>query len=214
MKRPYVIINSAMSCDGKISTKERRQIAISCEEDFRRVDELRSRVDGILVGIGTVLADDPKLLEEDTYRVVVDSRGRTPLDSEVFIGDSPTLIGVSDVAPESRVRELRERAVVVEVGSDRVDLSRLLEELWERGVEELLVEGGGTINWSLLSMGLVDELITYVGNMVFGGQRAPTLADGRGASGLDDAVKLSLDDHYRLGEGVVLKWNVINDGVD
>ncbi|WGI16961.1 2,5-diamino-6-(ribosylamino)-4(3H)-pyrimidinone 5'-phosphate reductase [Methanonatronarchaeum sp. AMET-Sl] len=210
MSRPYVVINSAMSCDGKISTRERRQISISSEEDFSRVDQLRKDVDGILVGIGTVLADDPKLLEEDTYRVVVDSRARTPVDSEVFIGDSPTLIAVSSVAPKNRVERLKEVCEVVEVGSDRVDLSELMSLLGDRGLDKLLVEGGGTINWSLLSNGLVDELYTYVGNMVFGGKRAPTLADGKGAGGLSDAVKLELKDCYRLGSGVVLEWRVLN----
>ncbi|OUJ18613.1 Pyrimidine reductase riboflavin biosynthesis RibD [Methanonatronarchaeum thermophilum] len=210
MSRPYVIINSAMSCDGKLSTIERRQIPISSSQDFERVGRLRRDVDGILVGIGTVLADDPKLLERDTYRVVLDSKARTPIDSEVFIGDSPTLIAVSETALEERVEKLKEVCEVVRVGEERVDLRRLLDLLGEKGIERLLVEGGGTVNWSFLVNGLADELITYVGNMVFGGAKSPTLADGGGASGLDDAVKLELSDFYQLGEGIVLKWKVLN----
>lgn len=194
--RPYVILNAAMTLDGKIATKTGSS-EISGEEDLRRVHELRRECDAIMVGINTVLADDPRLTVhrvdaeegDNPVRVVVDSRARTPLDFRVLNDEAPTVIGVSESAPISRVNELRKRAEVVVAGKDRVDLRLLLERLHEMGVRRLMLEGGSTLNYSMLTEGLVDEVRVCIAPMIAGGREARTLVDGEGIDDMSDAIK-------------------------
>jgi 2,5-diamino-6-(ribosylamino)-4(3H)-pyrimidinone 5'-phosphate reductase len=219
--RPYVFINSAMSADGKISTVARKQVRISGEDDLRRVDALKADVDAVMVGVGTVLADDPKLTIKSTalkrtrvdrgrtespLRVVVDSRARTPPTAAVL--GSNALIATSQQAPRHRVEELGTRAEILVVGERKVDLAALLGRLKDRGVESLLVEGGATLNFALLRLGLVDEIYTYVGNIIIGGSAAPTLVDGEGLT--NDFVKLNLQEIRQIGDGVLIKWRVFS----
>ena len=254
--RPFVFINAATSADGKISTVERRQTRISGKEDFERVDSLRAGSDAIMVGVGTVLADDPSLTvkagarraararagkDANPLRVVVDSRARTPPNAEVLCkGEGRRIIAVSELANADgeRVAELGKKAEVLVCGGSgaaesgaaesgaaggggggrgggrggKVDLGKLLARLRQRGVERLLVEGGATLNWSLISQGLVDEIFVYVGNLILGGEDAPTLVDGAGFVAGAGVVKLELLSAERLGEGVLLKWRVVSEG--
>ncbi|MCW7075823.1 MAG: 2,5-diamino-6-(ribosylamino)-4(3H)-pyrimidinone 5'-phosphate reductase [Candidatus Syntrophoarchaeum sp.] len=209
---PFVFINAAMSADGKISTKERVQVRISGEEDFRRVDELKCTADAIMVGVGTILADDPSLTVKakgypNPVRVVVDSLARTPPDAEILNkGEGKRIILVSENAPLERINALSENAEIVIVGTERVDLRAGLIELKRQGLNRLMVEGGGTLNWSLLKEGLVDEIYTFIGNLVIGGKNAPTLVDGDGFSKDDRFMPLELIDLERVGDGVLLRW--------
>ena len=218
--RPFVFINSAMSADGKISTIEKKQVKISGLEDFKRVDELKATADAIMVGVETVIADDPKLtiksdelksmrlnqaMPENPLRVVVDSNARTPTNATVV--GSNTLIASSKNAPQNKLDELARKVHVIIVGETRVDLKELLSNLNRRGVKRLMVEGGGTLNFSLLNLGLVDEIYTYISNIVIGGANAPTLADGEGFT--HDFVKLELLDVNTLGHGLLVKWKVL-----
>ncbi|MCG2829143.1 2,5-diamino-6-(ribosylamino)-4(3H)-pyrimidinone 5'-phosphate reductase [Methanothermobacter sp. K4] len=213
--RPYVILNAAMTLDGKIATKTGSS-EISGEEDLRRVHELRRECDAIMVGINTVLADDPRLTVhrvdaeegDNPVRVVVDSRARTPLDFRVLNDEAPTVIGVSESAPESRVNELRKRAEVVVAGKDRVDLRLLLERLHEMGVRRLMLEGGSTLNYSMLRGGLVDEVRVCIAPMIAGGEEARTLVDGEGIEDMSEAIKLELERFYTLGEDLIVEYTV------
>ncbi|MCW3132612.1 MAG: 2,5-diamino-6-(ribosylamino)-4(3H)-pyrimidinone 5'-phosphate reductase [Candidatus Methanospirare jalkutatii] len=223
-KKPFVFINVAMSADGKIATKERRQTRISGEEDLKRVDALRAESDAILVGIGTVLADNPSLTvksdalrkwrkmqgkDENPMRVVVDSKARTPENADFLVkGEGKRLIVVAENAPAERVERLRRKAEVLVCGVERVNLRSLMRELWRRGVRKLMVEGGATLNWSLLSEGLVDEIYTFVGNMIIGGKDAPSLVEGEGFIA-SEMLKLSLIGVERLNDGVLLRWRVL-----
>ncbi|MDI9615012.1 2,5-diamino-6-(ribosylamino)-4(3H)-pyrimidinone 5'-phosphate reductase [Methanothermobacter sp.] len=213
--RPYVILNAAMTLDGKIATKTGSS-EISGEEDLRRVHELRRECDAIMVGINTVLADDPRLTVhrvdaeegDNPLRVVVDSRARTPLDFRVLNHEAPTVIGVSESAPASRVNELRKRAEVVVAGKDRVDLRLLLERLHEMGVRRLMLEGGSTLNFSMLTEGLVDEVRVCIAPMIAGGREARTLVDGEGIDDMSEAIKLELERFYTLGEDLIVEYTV------
>ncbi|MEL4305224.1 2,5-diamino-6-(ribosylamino)-4(3H)-pyrimidinone 5'-phosphate reductase [Methanococcoides sp. LMO-2] len=225
MGRPFIFINSAMSADGKISTKERKQVRISGDVDFDRMDELRATSDAIVVGIGTVLADDPSLTvksksrrtarkasgsDEDPIRIVIDSKARTPLDADIFIkGEGKRIIAVSGSAPEDRVKMLQQKALVITAGDEQVDLCALMKELDSMGVKRLMIEGGATLNWAMLSNGLVDEIYSFVGNLLIGGTCAPTLVDGSGFDE-DDVLKLDLMGMEKMDEGVLLKWAVVN----
>ncbi|KUG19637.1 5-amino-6-(5-phosphoribosylamino)uracil reductase [hydrocarbon metagenome] len=223
--RPFVFVNVAMSADGKISTRERRQVRISGREDYLRVDRIKAESDAIMVGIGTVLADNPSLTvkspelrkmraeagkDEDPIRIVVDSSGRTPCDADILRkGTGKRIIAVSGRAPPARVRELKRHASVIVAGESDVDLAEVLRVLYERdGVRRLMVEGGGTLIASMLSSGLVDELQTFIGAMVIGGEDAPTPADGPGFLHEPDFVRLRLIDIERIDGGALLRWQV------
>lgn len=217
----HVLVNAAVSADGKLSSRRREQIAISGEADFARVDRLRAESDAVMVGIGTVLADDPSLVRHDEAhragavgpdvpppaRVVADSRCRTPPDAAILAGDPTTYVLTSENASDERRERLAaEGATVLVAGDERVDLSAGLDALAAEGVDRLMVEGGGELVFSLFESGLVDELSVYVGSLVVGGRDAPTLADGDGF--VDDFPELELDDVERLDGGVVLQWSV------
>lgn len=221
MERPNVIINSAMSADGKISSVDRKQVRISGQRDMERVKILRAESDAVMVGVGTILADDPGLrvksrdlkrmrsdrgLPETPLRVVVDSRARTPPEAEV-LGEG-CIIAVSRTAPGERLAFLREKCEIIVAGEEKVDLKELLLILQKKGVERLMVEGGATLNWSLVEAGLVDEISVYVGPMIIGGVGAPTLVDGPGFC--DDYPKLELIAVEALDGGLLLRWRVLS----
>jgi len=218
----HVVVNAATSVDGKLSSRERRQVAISGPEDFERVDALRARSDAVMVGVGTVLADDPSLLVDadraaereargepaQPARVVADSRARTPTDAAVVDDAARTFVLASEAAPGDRRAGLTDATTeVVVAGDDRVDLAAALAELEASGVDDLMVEGGGELLFSLFDAGLVDELTVFVGSMLVGGRDAPTLVDGDGFT--EGAfVDLALRDVERVDDGVLLGYDV------
>jgi len=216
-----VVVNAAMSADGKISSRERTQIPISGPEDFDRVDQLRAESDAVMVGVGTVLADDPSLTLDserrqsdrvsdgqpaNPARVVADSRIRTPPDATVLDDAAPTYLLVSEAAPTDFMEQMEEAgATVIAAGDDRVDLPAALEQLEAEGIDQLMVEGGGELIFSLFAAELVEECTVFVGPTIIGGRDAPTLADGDGFTG--EFPELRLEGVERLDEGVLLTWD-------
>jgi 2,5-diamino-6-(ribosylamino)-4(3H)-pyrimidinone 5'-phosphate reductase len=208
---PFVTVNCAMSADGKIALPTRRQTRISSEEDIARVHRLRNASDAILVGIGTVLSDDPSLLVKEKYvrrprrplRIVLDSRGRTPARARVVSPGTPTLIAM---ASEPASRPWPPGVETVALGErGRVSILGLLEELDRRRIRRLLVEGGSDVIWSFLRERAVDRMNIYVGSLVIGGP-GPTPAGGEGVARLEDAFRLRLARTRRLGDGVLLVY--------
>lgn len=212
--RPKVILNAGMTLDGKIATKS-RDSRISCPEDIRRVHRLRSAVDGIMVGINTVLIDDPKLtahkIEEgrSPIRIITDSRARVPLTAKVLQPGAETIIAVSKNAPMEKVKEIRKKAEVIVVGEYEVDLGGLMRELYLRGIRSVLLEGGGTLNWSMLKEALVDEVRVAIAPRIAGGEDAVTLVEGEGYDRVREGVRLRLKKNYAIGNDLVLEYEVI-----
>lgn len=215
--RPRVMVNCAMSADGKIALSGRCPADISCEEDMVRVHRMRAGSDAVLVGVGTVLADDPKLhVSSDRVpgasaplKVVLDAAGRTPSNARFLASPGPSLVATVEATAGALGARLRGRAEVVALGSGPlVDLQLLMRELHGRGVRELMVEGGSTVIWSFFEAGLVDEYSVYVGPMVIGGEGAPTPAGGRGARDLSGAVRLEMLSFERLGDGLWVRYAV------
>jgi len=222
--RPHVIVNTAMSADGKLSTRERRQVKISGAQDFNRVDRLKAGSDAVMVGIGTVLADDPSLtvkaeecrnnridrgVDVHPLRIVVDSNARTPPDAKVLHKEpGKRIIAVSKHADAGRVAELKQFATVIVAGDETVDLKTLMDELGRLGIRRVMVEGGGTLIAGLIAAGLVDEIYTFVGNIIIGGKDAPTLADGPGFIRESEFCRLTLLEARKIEDGILLHWNV------
>jgi len=218
----HVLVNAAISADGKLSSKKREQILISGTADFDRVDELRTEYDAVMVGVGTVLADDPSLtidvedrrerrLERgdpaNPARIVADSRVRTPPDATVLDDRAKTYLLVSEAAPSDFVAEMESEGVtVIAAGENRVDLAAAFDELETHGIDRLLVEGGGEIIYSLFAADLVDRLSVFVGSLVVGGRDAPTLADGEGF--VEDFPEFELDGVREIDDGVLLEYDV------
>ena len=219
----HVVVNAAMSADGKLSTHERQQIAISGESDFDRVDSMRADSDAILVGVGTVLADDPALTVKDSGRVasrrsrgldpqptriVADSQARTPADTTVLDGEAKTIVLLGGHVKDTDLAKFdREGVDTIIAGDERVDLAEACRRLESRGIDRIMVEGGGELIFSLFKADLVEELVVYVGPTIIGGRDAPTLADGDGF--LDAFPELQLQGVERIDDGVLLEWNVI-----
>ncbi|MGP1471919.1 MAG: bifunctional diaminohydroxyphosphoribosylaminopyrimidine deaminase/5-amino-6-(5-phosphoribosylamino)uracil reductase RibD [Schwartzia sp. (in: firmicutes)] len=209
--RPFVWMKMAMSLDGRIATVGGESQWITGEEARRRGHEMRDEVDAILVGVGTVIADDPSLTAraatgaKNPCRIVLDSQARTPLSAKLLSdGAAPTIVAVTENAPLERVEALRQGgAEILRCGAgSRVDLPCLLSRLGERAVCSLLVEGGGTVHFSFLAAGLVDKVTAFVAPKFLGGRTALGAVAGDGFARLADAVELDEVEVKRLGEDV------------
>ncbi|MFQ5997762.1 MAG: 2,5-diamino-6-(ribosylamino)-4(3H)-pyrimidinone 5'-phosphate reductase, partial [Candidatus Bathyarchaeia archaeon] len=216
--RPYVILNAAMTIDGKIASRT-GDTKLSGDQDLRRVHELRSQVDAIMVGIKTVLNDDPKLTTKwpggkNPLKVIVDSGGRTPPKSQAITFDksTKTLIATSKKATKLNIDELvRAGAEVFITGEGEiVDLMRLMKHLKTIAINKLLLEGGGTLNWSMISLNLVDEIRVAVTPIIIGGQKATTLVDGEGFDSIQNSFRLRLESVQRLDGDVILTYKFLH----
>ena len=198
-----------MTVDGKIATSS-GDSKISSREDLVRVHKLRASVDAIVVGISTILADNPRLTVrlvkgKNPTRVIVDSRGRIPLDSQIMrtAFKVKTIVAVTDKAPEKKLVELRDMGAEVLVISEGkkgrsaavphgVNLKLLFRKLENMGLKKILVEGGGELNWSLLHLWLVDELTITIAPKIAGGRLATTLVEGDGFDEIAQSIRLQL----------------------
>ncbi len=206
--KPFVLVNCAMSADGKLAGPERKQVRISSEEDMVRVKNLRKRYDAILVGVGTVIADDPHLTvknatyEENPVRIVLDSHGRIPPEARVLDDRAPTII----VTNNECTKDWGSNVTVIRGGSGRINLTDVLHILAkDLGIENMIVEGGGEVIASFFREKLVDRYSVFVGGLLIGGRTSPTPADGDGWLA-PEGVKLSLDSAEVLGNGALLTF--------
>lgn len=199
-----------MSLDGCIGLPGPKPLKLSSREDFRRVHELRSQSDAILVGVGTVLVDDPKLTVKwelldrppgrNPLRVVLDARLRTPANAQVGSDAAPTIVFHQPGAKGGPKNAARFEVPVVK---GRLELGAVLRELERRGVRHLMVEGGAQVIGAFLSEGLADEFTVYVAPKLVGLKDAPRLFDAKKPVEL----ALTLREPKVLGEGVLLHWS-------
>ena len=197
----YTILNAAISIDGKIATIE-NDSAISSKLDLVRVHKLRSTVDAIVIGICTVLKDNPMLnvryptrVAKNPIRIIIDSKARIPLDSRIIETSNKihTIVAVTRNASTKKIQELQKKGVQVLVsGNRKVSIRSLFQQLEKMGLKKIIVEGGGEINWSVLKLGLVNELIVTISPFVIGGRDAKTLVEGEGYTKISDGIKMKL----------------------
>jgi len=198
-----IIVNSAMTVDGKIATQQ-GDSAISSKDDLIRVHKLRRSVDGIIVGISTVLADNPRLTirlgrkrpkEKHLTRIIIDSMGRIPIDSHILCTATKikTIVVVTKLAHLNVIQNIKKTgAIVIVAGTHTVDLKKVLWTVQRMGIKKILVEGGGEIIWSFLRLGIVNELIVTIAPRIVGGRQATTLVEGEGYSRVSQGIKLQL----------------------
>jgi diaminohydroxyphosphoribosylaminopyrimidine deaminase/5-amino-6-(5-phosphoribosylamino)uracil reductase len=213
--RPFVTLKLAMSLDGKIATRAGQSRWISGERARRVVHWMRARSDALLVGVGTVLADDPQLTARGVHaarqplRVVADSQARTPPTAKIIhASDRPALIAVAARAPKRRVAALRAAGAEVAVLPARgghVHLAALLDELGQREIASLLVEGGGGLAGALVEQGLVDKVVFFIAPKIIGRAAAPMAVAGRGVAEVVDARRLRDVRYRRVGEDFLVE---------
>ena len=221
-KLPWVAMKTAMTLDGKIATRTGDSKWITGAEAQAYVHELRHRFMAILVGIGTAVADDPLLncrIEgrgvRQPIRVVVDSNARLSLDSQLVktAGEYRTIVAHTRFAPEERVKALRETGVEMLLCKEKeglVDVRNLLELLGLSGIDSILLEGGGSLNYTFLSEGLADELYAFIAPKIVGGMNAKTPVEGAGMEKMADASNLEVENVLNIGHDVLLKLKVKN----
>ena len=225
MSRPFVFINVAMTVDGKIDTFARKGAAISSQRDKERVDQLRAEADAVLVGGRTLLDEDPKLtVKSEALQAERIARRLTPNPIKVGIvtkaelkshskflheGNARVVIFTTHQTSIDQLAFLRSQGAEVYVDQqDKVDLQHALAVLKELGINRLMVEGGATLNFELLRLGLVDEITAYMAPLIFGGEKAPTMVSG---SGLERSAALPLKlVHVESWDdgGVLLKYQL------
>ncbi len=213
--KPYVLFNSAMTLDGKIATSN-SSVQISGKKDLERVHQLRLEFDAIMVGINTVIVDDPRLTvhkipskrEDNPIRIVIDSKARVPLDARVLNDDAETIIVVSTKAPRERLDLLEDKCEIIIAGDDEVNLVEALNRLYKLGIRSIMLEGGSTLNYSMFKDKLIDEVSVCIGSKILGGYDSKTLVDGAGFK-KDECVDLELESIRKIDNDVLLTYKVL-----
>ncbi len=223
--RPLISVNVAMTADGKTDTAARQSATISSPRDWERVDRLRAESDAVMVGGRTLLGDDPRLtvksetlraqrrargLDENPIKVgVVTNASLRPDSRFLTAGPARVMLFTTEQTSSMHIAQLHERGAEVYVlGATRVDLAGALRTLRIRGVERLLVEGGGTLIAALLRLKVVDEIFLYIAPLIFGGIDAPTWVAGAGLE-QGEAIRLQLRTVEHWEDGSILVHYII-----
>jgi 2,5-diamino-6-(ribosylamino)-4(3H)-pyrimidinone 5'-phosphate reductase len=223
-ERPFVYVNMAMTADGKITSAAREYAAFTSRHDKRTMDRLRAEAHAVLVGAGTLRADDPPLqirdaqarerrrslgLPDELRTVVISARLELSPEARFFRTGDPALkiVATTEDAPARRAAALERSARVWRIGRGRVDVPELLRRLRSDGVERLLVEGGGETNWAFLEADAIDELHVTLAPCLVGGAAAPTPIEGAGLA-LADRRPLRLLSCERVEDELYLRFAV------
>jgi len=214
MKVPFVILKAAATLDGRIATRDGESKWISSEASRRLVHQLRNEVDAVVVGVGTVLRDDPLLTARirggrDPVRIILDSRLRIPEDARVIgISSSRTLIATTPLAPKDKIERLDKagaQVLLIESKNGRVDLRAFLSKMGEMGMMSVLVEGGGRVNGAFLDEGLVDKFLLFLSPRLMGDPQSPGIFQGKGFEHLKDSISVKDVKVKRIGEDILVE---------
>lgn len=216
-KLPFVVMKTAMSLDGKIATKTGDSKWISGEQSRAIVHELRNRYSGIMVGINTVIKDDPLLnirhitgKTKNPVRIIIDSTARIPLEAKVLNTPeiSQTIIAVTDKAPVEKIDQIKQlgnHVIICQQTNKRIDLKYLMQKLAKLNIDSILLEGGGTLNYEALQSGIIDKVVAFIAPKIIGGRNALTPVEGEGVSQLKNAIKLNNIKIKQLGQDVMIE---------
>ncbi len=210
-QRPYITLKHAISLDGKIATSIGESKWITSKEARIDVHKDRSLHDSILVGINTVLADNPSLTirhihtDKQPIRLILDTNLKTPLTSKVITdGLSETWIFVSNKVDKISIKKFEyfDKIKIFQLKSSQVELENVLDILHKKEIRSVYVEGGAQINDSFLQAGLIDEVNTYIAPMLIGGKNSPTSFQGKGINYLKDVFQLELKSVRQIGKDI------------
>ena len=211
--RPYIILSTAISIDGKIATRT-GDSKLSSNQDYIRLHKLRSKVDGILIGKNTAMHDNPLLTVRYTkgknpVRIILDSQGNISSKSKILqtSNEVPTIIAVSKKITKSNLKKLYKFHVeVIITGENSVNIKSLLKKLSDKKITTILVEGGGAINWEFIKQNLFDELIITLSPFLIGGNNAISFIQGNGFDKISKSPNLRLKSIKRLKNHLVLNY--------
>ena len=209
--RPFVHVNCAVSLDGRLAFAGGKRAALSGPKDLARVQELRAKLGGVLIGVGTAILDDPSLRVHwdllhrspgpSPVRICLDGSGRLPATARLLDGSEPTIVATTALSR----RTYPPPAVTIVAGpGPEVDLPILLRALYQRGQKGLLVEGGAHVIASFLRTGLVDRMTVYVAPVLIGGNTAPSLMAGPESHSPNEWVELLRESVEPLDDGVLI----------
>ncbi len=214
--RPFVISKFAMTLDGKIATSNGHSKWITGEDARNHVHEIRNNVDAILVGIGTVLADNPQLTTrlktgnvKNPIRVILDSQLRMPMEAKVLdTSEAKTIIVTStsniDTAKVATLEDKGITIVFVKKNNNGLDLEEMLDQLYKLGITDVLVEGGGEVNASFLRAGLINKYLVYIAPKVLGGKNSKSPFLGEDLQTMDDAIELEFESYQQFGQDLLV----------
>lgn len=221
---PFCILKTAMTLDGKIAAYTGDSKWITNEEARNYVHNIRHRVSAIMVGIGTILQDDPFLNTRlqsgngsDPIRVVVDTRARIPLKANVLNmkSNAGTIIVTTELAQKEKIKELEymgAEIITTPLKDNRVDLGYLMKVLGERKIDSVLLEGGSELNYSAMEAGIIDKVNAFIAPKFIGGREAKTPIGGIGISMMKDAVMLKAIEIHRVGEDIMVEGYIGREG--
>ncbi|MEK4946519.1 bifunctional diaminohydroxyphosphoribosylaminopyrimidine deaminase/5-amino-6-(5-phosphoribosylamino)uracil reductase RibD [Carnobacterium sp. FSL W8-0810] len=218
-KEPFVVMKNAMSLDGKIATVTGESQWISGESSRKQVHSLRHELAGIMVGIETIIKDDPQLTSRtlnsrNPIRIVVDSQLRIPIASKVLTQQdkAKTIVATTKRANNEKLDTLKQmgiEVIVIKVKCERVDLRELMKVIGAKGIDSILLEGGANLNFSALEEGIVDKIQSYIAPKIIGGKEAKTAVEGAGIQLLKNAFKIDRMTPVMVGEDLFVESYIV-----
>ena len=212
--KTHITLSAAVTLDGKIASKN-SDSKLSSKSDKIRLYKFRKNFDAILVGKNTILVDNPVLSThnygKNPTRIILDSNAKIPLDSKIIQSSRkiPTILAVSESAPKTKLESLKKLCVdVIVCGKNTVNLKKLLSILAKKQIYSILLEGGGTVNWSFLKFGLIDEAVITITPFLAGGKNSPSLIDGDGFSSITKSQKLKLYKVKKMQNEILLHYKI------
>ena len=220
--RPFCTLKTAMTLDGKISTYSGESKWISNEKSRNCVHKLRHRYAAIMVGVNTIIKDNPILTDRSEFkkksnpiRIIADSNGRTPPDSHILnTGEAKTIIAVTkNVNPDfiNSVEKKGAEIIICPENNKKVDLEFLIDELGKKGIDSILLEGGSTLNFSAIQAGIVDKVYSFISPKMFGGETSNTPIGGAGFKNVQDAITLNIHDIKRFDDDLMITSYIIKN---
>lgn len=221
-QRPFCTLKTAMTLDGKISTYTGESKWISNEKSRNCVQKLRHRYAAIMVGVNTIIKDNPMLTDRSEFkkksnpvRIIADSNGRTPLDSFIFnTREAKTIIAVTKNANDNFINSVEKKGAEVIIcpeNNKKVDLEFLIDELGKKKIDSILLEGGSTLNFSAIQAKIVDKVYSFISPKMFGGETANTPIGGVGFKNVEDAIMLNIDDVQRFDDDLMITAYIIKN---
>ena len=219
--KPFCVLKTAMTLDGKIATVENASRWISGEESRKYVHELRQRYSAVMVGINTVLFDDPLLntrrplkKSKDPLKVIVDSTGKIHLEAKILtVNPQLAIIATTDKMEKTKKRELERlgaQVLICPQKDERVDLAYLMFSLGKMGIDSVLLEGGSTIAFSALMNGIVDKVVSFIAPKIIGGADAPSPVGGKGLPSMEDAIGINNWTYRKVGSDILIEGYIRN----